>query len=352
MAEQKLHEDALEGLREHSVIVADTAEYNVIAQYKPQDVTTNPVLVFQAAQKPEYADHIKGAIQYAKTHFHNFDNAHKDIGQPQENASFNFNNLSPADKKRFLLCVYEKLGVSFGVEILKIIPGWISTQLDPRLAYDQETMLISARRMVKHYETAGVSRDRFMIKVPTTWEGIQVARQLESEGIHVNMTLMFSFAQAIASADAGATMISPYVARLQDWFVVNQNNNKQYELHEHPGLLKVAEVWRYFKHFGLKTAILVANCRKGDEVLQLSGCDRHTIGPAVLDELRNRKNTHIPRKCSVDPNLNISKIEVPDEKTFRWMLNEDAAAYEKLGDGLRKFAAEVNKLDQFIIDRL
>ena len=142
---------------------------------------------------------------------------------------------------------------------------------------------------------------------------------MESEGIHVNMTLMFSFAQAIASADAGATMISPYVARLQDWFVLN--HNKQYELHEHPGLLKVADVWRYFKHFGLKTAILVANCRKGDEVLQLAGCDRHTIGPSVLDELRNRKNSSVPRKCSVDPNINISKVEVPDEKTFRWMLN-------------------------------
>jgi len=352
MAEHKLHEDALEGLREHSVIVADTAEYNVIAQYKPQDVTTNPVLVFQAAQKEEYGKHIKEAIEYAKAHFHNFHNAHVDFGQAKESSGFNYNSLSPAEKKNFLLMVYEKLGVGFGIEILKIIPGWISTQLDPRLAYDKETMLISARRMAKHYEAAGVSRDRFMIKVPSTWEGIEVARVLEAEGIHVNMTLMFSFAQAIACADAGATMISPYVARLQDWYVQNVNNNKQYELHEHPGLLKVASVWRYFKKFGLKTAILVANCRKGDEVLQLSGCDRHTIGPSVLEELRNRKNVHIPRHCSVDPNLDISKVEVPDEKTFRWMLNEDAAAYEKLGDGLRKFAAEVNKLDQFIIDRL
>lgn len=144
---------------------------------------------------------------------------------------------------------------------------------------------------------------------------------MEASGTHVNMTLMFSFAQAVASSDAGATMISPYVARLQDWFVLN--NNRQYELHEHPGLLKVAEVWRYFKHFNLKTAILVANCRKADEVLELSGCDRHTIGPSVLDDLQSRKNVNIERKCKLEDikNYQIKKIEVPDEKTFRWLLN-------------------------------
>jgi len=349
--EGKTPENALEALRQHSVIVADTAEYHLIPKYNATDVTTNPVLVAQAAQKPEYAQHIKEAVEYAKTHFGNFNNAHNDIGQPSA-TKVDYNTLSESDKKNFLLFVYEKLGVSFGIEILKIVPGYISTQLDPRLAYDKETMLASARRMAKLYEVAGIPRERFMIKVPSTWEGIEVARQLESSGIHVNMTLMFSFAQAIASSDAGATMISPYVARLQDWFVLN--NNRQYELHEHPGLLKVAEVWRYFKHFNLKTAILVANCRKADEVLELSGCDRHTIGPSVLDDLQSRKNTPVPRKCKLEDikNYQINKIEVPDEKTFRWMLNEDAAAYEKLGDGLRKFAVEVNKLDKFIIENL
>lgn len=351
--EGKTHDNALEGLREHSVIVADTAEYKIIGQYNATDVTTNPVLVSQAAQKPEYANHIKEAVEYAHTHFHNFDNAHKDIGQPKE-GKVDFNSLSDADKKRFLLCVYEKLGVSFGIEILKIVPGWISTQVDPRMAYDREGMLASARRMSKLYDQAGCSRDRVMIKIPSTWEGIQAAKELEAEGIHVNMTLMFSFPQAVASSDAGVTMISPYVARLQDWFVMNQNNGKQYEIHEHPGLKKVAEVWRYFKHFNLKTHILVANCRKGDEVLELSGCDRHTIGPAVLDELKSRKNHHVVRKCNLEDvkNYQINKIEVPDEKTFRWMLNEDAAAYEKLGDGLRKFGVEVNNLDKFIISNL
>jgi len=349
--ESKTHADALEGLREHSVIVADTAEYNIIAQYKPEDVTTNPVLISQAAQKAEYANHIKEAVQYAKTHFHNFANAHKDIGQPSE-TPVNYESLSEADKKNFLLFVYEKLGVSFGIEILKIIPGWVSTQLDPRMAYDREGMALSARRMAKLYEQAGWSRERFMIKVPSTWEGIQVAKELEAEGIHVNMTLMFSFAQAVASSDAKATMISPYVARLQDWWVLN--HNKQYPLEEHPGLLKVADIWRYFKFFGLKTAILVANCRKGDEVLELSGCDRHTIGPAVLEELKSRRNCHISRRCKPEDivNYQYKKIEIPDEKTFRWMLNEDAAAYEKLGDGLRKFGVEVNNLDKFIISNL
>jgi len=347
--------NALEGLREHSVIVADTAEYNIIGQYNATDVTTNPVLIFQATQKPEYANHIKEAIEYAKTHFHNFDNAHNNLGEAKENPNFDFKALSPADQKKFLLMVYEHLGVGFGKKILQIVPGWISTQVDPRYAFDKETMLASAKRMAKMYEAAGVSRDRFMIKIPSTWEGVCVAKELEGQGIHVNMTLMFSFAQAVASADAGATMISPYVARLQDWWVLNENKGQQYSLKEHPGLQKVAQVWRYFKHFGLKTAILVANCRKGEEVLQLSGCDRHTIGPSVLDELRGQAGVSVERQCKLDDIKSygeIKKIEVPDEKTFRWMLNEDAAAYDKLGDGIRKFAIEINKLDAFIIERL
>lgn len=173
--ENKTPENALEGLREHSVIVADTAEYHIIGQYNATDVTTNPVLVAQAAQKPEYAQHIKEAIEYAKTHFHNFNNAHKDIGQPGNKVDFN--TLSDADKKNFLLMVYEKLGVSFGLEILKVVPGYVSTQLDPRYCYDKETMLASAQRMAKLYEVAGIPRDRFMIKVPSTWEGITVAKQ-------------------------------------------------------------------------------------------------------------------------------------------------------------------------------
>jgi len=328
--------NALEGLREHSIIVADTAEYKIISKYKPEDVTTNPVLISQAAQNPEYSQHIEEAIKYAK------------IQSPY----IDFTNQSKTEKKEILLRVYEKLAVSFGVEILKIIPGWVSTQLDPRMAYDKEGMLASARRMAKLYEENGWSRERFMIKVPSTWEGIQVAKELEGEGIHVNMTLMFSFAQAIASSDAGATMISPYVARIQDWWVLNHNKN--YTIQEHPGLLKVADIWRYFKTFNLKTAILVANCRKGDEVLELSGCDRHTIGPSVLEELMSKKETEVLRKCKVEDlgNYHSERIEVPDEKTFRWMLNEDAAAYEKLGDGLCKFAVEMENLDNFIVSKL
>jgi transaldolase len=320
--EGKKYENALEGLREHSVIVADTAQYKIIAQYNAADVTTNPALVFQAAEMPEYANHIKEAIEYGKTHFHNFANAHNDIGKPEDASKFSYESLSATEQKKFRLFVFEKLAVSFGIEILKIVPGWVSTQLDPRYAYDFETMLASARRMAKHYEVAGVKKDRFMIKVPSTWEGIQVAKTLEAEGTHVNMTLMFSFAQAIASSDAGATMISPYVARITDWYVLN-NNNKQYTIEENPGLQRVAEVWRYFKHFNLKTAILVANCRKGDEVLQLAGCDRHTIGPSVLDELKNRKDVEVPRKCKLEDveKYEYKQIQVPDEKTFRWMLN-------------------------------
>lgn len=350
--EGKKYENALEGLREHSVIVADTAQYKIIGKYNAQDVTTNPFLVLQAAELPEYNNHLVEAIEYGKTHFHNFAHAHQDIGKPQDASNFKFESLSEAERKNFLLFVYEKLAVSFGIEIVKIIPGWVSTQLDPRYAFDYETMLASARRMAKHYETAGVSRDRFMIKVPATWEGICVAKVLESEGIHCNMTLMFSFAQAVASADAGATMISPYVARILDWFVLN--NKKEYSLEEHPGLLKVADVWRYFKYFNLKTAILVANCRKADEVLQLAGADRHTIGPAVLDELQSRKDVEVPRKCKLEDvkNYQYKKIEIPDERTFRWLLNEDAAAYEKLGDGIRRFAIEVDKLDKLIIKNL
>mmetsp|Transcript_69149 Transcript_69149/g.96095 ORF Transcript_69149/g.96095 Transcript_69149/m.96095 type:complete len:221 (+) Transcript_69149:119-781(+) len=216
------------------------------------------------------------------------------------------------------------------------------------MAYDADGMLHSAKRMAKHYEVAGVKRDRFMIKVPSTWEGISTAGKLEAEGIHVNMTLMFSFTQAVASAQNGVTMISPYVARIQDWYVLNEK--KEYPIEEHPGLLRVADIWRYFKTFNLKTELLIANCRKGDEVLQLTGCDRHTIGPAVLDELALRKDVEVPRKCKLDDikNYNYKKIEIPDEKTFRWMLNGDAPAYEKLADGLRKFGIEADKTDAFI----
>ena len=288
-------------------------------------MTTNPVLISQVAQNPEYSHHIEEAIKYARAQY---------ADKPQPDFS---SQSKSKDKEDFLLRVYEKLAVSFGIEILKIIPGWVSTQLDPRMAYDKEGMLASARRMAKFYEESGWSRERFMIKVPSTWEGIQVAKEyyffdelqegiiifdsLEGEGIHVNMTLMFSFAQAIASSDAGATMISPYVARIQDWWILNHNKN--YSIQEHPGLLKVADIWRYFKTFNLKTAILVANCRKADEVLELSGCDRHTIGPSVLEELISKKESEILKKCNIEDlkNYHYEKIQVPDEKTFRWMLN-------------------------------
>jgi transaldolase len=346
--EGKKYENALEGLRDHSVIVADTAQYKIIPKYNAQDVTTNPFLILQAAEMKDYEEHIKAAVKYGKTQWHNFAWAHTGYADPQDESKFNYNDLSDEEKRLFRLFVFEKLTVSFGIEITKIIPGWVSTQLDPRMAYDYEGMLASARRMAKHYEIAGVKRDRFMIKVPSTWEGIQAAKTLEAFGIHVNMTLMFSFAQAIASSDAGVTMISPYVARITDWFVLN--NKKEYTLEENPGLLKVAEVWRYFKHFNLKTAILVANCRLADEVLQLSGCDRHTIGPSVLDDLQGRKDVEVPRKCKLEDveKYTYKKISIPDEKTFRWMLNEDAAAYEKLADGLRKFGIECNKMDKLI----
>mmetsp|Transcript_32655 Transcript_32655/g.29534 ORF Transcript_32655/g.29534 Transcript_32655/m.29534 type:complete len:321 (+) Transcript_32655:63-1025(+) len=318
--EGQKYENALEGLRDHSVVVGDTAQYKILAQYKPQDATTNPFLVLQAAEMPEYAQHIKEAVEYGKTQFHNFDRAHESHAEPQDAAKFDYNALNDQQKKQFHLFVYEKLAVSFGIEILKIVPGYVSTQLDPRYAYDAETMYMSAKRMAKHYEVAGIKRDRFMIKVPSTWEGISTAKKLEAEGIHVNMTLMFSFAQAVASANANATMISPYVARIQDWFVLNEK--KEYSLDEHPGLLRVADIWRYFKFFELKTQILVANCRKADEVLRLTGCDRHTIGPAVLDDLANRKDVNIPKYCKLDEvkNHSYTKIEIPDEKTFRWML--------------------------------
>lgn len=345
--EGKKYENALEGLRQHSIIVADTGLYKIIPKYNATDVTTNPALIFQAAEHPDYENHIKEAVHYGKTQFHNFAKAHVSYAEEKDAKEFDYSKLCDEGKRKFRLFVFEKLTVSIGTEIVKLIPGWVSSQIDPRLAYDYEGMLGSARRMAKHYEIAGVSRDRFMIKVPSTWEGIQAAKMLESFGIHVNMTLMFSFAQAIASADAGVTMISPYVARITDWWVLN-NNNKQYSVEENPGVLKVKEVWRYFKHFNLKTVILVANCRKAEEVLELSGCDRHTIGPSVLDDLQSRKDVEVPRKVNFEDveKHEYKKIEIPDEKTFRWMLQDDAAAYEKLADGLRKFAIELAKMDK------
>jgi len=296
----------------------------------------------------EYEQHLKDAIHYGKTQWHNYSQAHLGYAKDEDASKFNYESLSDEDKRLWRLFVFEKLTISIGVEITKIIPGWISSQIDPRLAYDKCLMLASAKRMAKHYEIAGVKKERFMIKVPSTWEGLCVAKELESYGIHVNMTLMFSFAQAIAAVNAGATMISPYVARISDWWVANANNGQKYSLDENPGLKKVDHVWRYFKHFNLKPVILVANCRFADEVLHLSGCDRHTIGPSVLDDLQSRKGVEVPRKCKLEDveKHEYKEIKVPDEKTFRWMLNEDAAAYEKLADGLRKFAIELEKMDK------
>ncbi len=309
--------DQLEQLRKLTIIVSDTGEINEIQQYKPTDATTNPSLIFSAASKPEYKHLVQDAIAWGK-------------GQQEPGLST-------------LELIMEKVFVNFGLEILKIVPGRVSTEVDARLSFDQEGSMKKARRLIKLYEQAGISRDRILIKLASTWEGIRAAEQLEKEEIHCNMTLMFSLAQAIGCAMAGATLISPFVGRILDWY--KKHEGKEYAPHEDPGVLSVKEIYDYYKHFGYQTQIMGASFRNVGEILELSGCDLLTVQPKFLGELQNSQSP-VPRK--LDPEAakakKIDKINL-DEKTFRWMMCQNPMATEKLDEGIVNFTKDIIKLE-------
>ncbi|XP_043826989.1 transaldolase [Dromiciops gliroides] len=319
-------ESALEQLRRFTTVVADTGDFRAIDEYKPQDATTNPSLILAAAQMPAYQDLVEDAIAYGKK-----------LGGSQEK------QIQNASDKLFVL---------FGAEILKKIPGRVSTEVDARLSFDKEEMVQRALRLIDLYKEAGISKERVLIKLSSTWEGIQAGKILEEQhGVHCNMTLLFSFAQAVACAEAGVTLISPFVGRILDWHVAN-TDKKSYEPHEDPGVKSVTKIYNYYKKFGYKTIVMGASFRNVGEIKALTGCDYLTISPKLLGELL-KENTKLSPVLSVQEAQasSLEKVHL-DEKAFRWEHNQDQMAVEKLSDGIRKFAADAVKLERMLQERM
>jgi transaldolase len=310
----------LESLKRWTTVVADTGDIEAIAEHKPQDATTNPSLLLQAAQKAQYQGLVDEALDFALA--------------------------SPGDEAAQSQAFMDKLFVSFGCHILQVVPGRVSTEVDAGLSFDTEGTLAKARRLIDLYRKAGVGRERVLIKIASTWEGIQAAEQLEREGIHCNLTLLFSFAQAVACAEAGVTLISPFVGRIYDWYR-KEGGGKDIPADEDPGVASVTRIYNYFKKFGFKTQIMGASFRKVDQIVRLAGCDLLTISPDLLEQLEKTEGS-VARRLSVEEAKasNEQKIHMI-EKTFRWMHNEDAMATEKLAEGIRKFFADARKLEQY-----
>jgi len=313
-----------EELEKMTVIVADTGEIDEIKKFQPTDATTNPSLILAASQLDEYKHLVEDAVSYAK-------------GKSGNSSE----KLSHFITKAF---------VNFGIEILKYVPGRVSTEVDARLSYDTEASIAKGREYIALYEAAGIDRSRILVKLASTWEGIEAARVLEKEGIHCNMTLMFSIGQAIACAEAGATLISPFVGRILDWY--KKSEGKDFSPQEDPGVSSVATIFNYYKKFGYKTQVMGASFRNSGEILELAGCDLLTIAPKFLKELSDAKGS-VPLKLDAKAakKMDLEKIHV-DEKLFRWMLNEDPMATEKLAEGIRKFAEDTVKLEQHVAQLL
>ena len=310
---------ALEQLKQFTTVVADTGDFNSIKAFAPRDATTNPTLILKAVRKPEY----RGLL----------DQVRKERGKGGGGQD------AVTD-----LC--DRLLVAFGTEILKIIPGRVSTEVDARLSFDTAASEAKARRLVELYEAAGVPRERVLIKVASTWEGIAAAERLERESIHCNLTLLFGFPQAVACADAGVTLISPFVGRIYDWY--KKHDAKEFAADEDPGVLSVRRIYTYYKRFGYETEVMGASFRNIGQVLALAGCDLLTISPELLDQLAQSRQ-QVPRR--LDPaaaRATTVERERFDERRFRFELNEDAMASDKLAEGIRAFVADVRSLEQLV----
>ena len=308
----------LESLKKYSVVVADTGDIQAIARLKPQDATTNPSLLLSAAQRPEYKHLVLDALNYA--------------------------DKKGGDTKAQTEAFMDQLFVGFGREILKVIPGRVSTEVDAGLSFDTEATLAKARHLIKLYEDGGTDRNRILIKIASTWEGIRAAEHLEKEGIHCNLTLLFSFAQAVACAEAKVTLISPFVGRIYDYYK-KENGGKDIPIDQDPGVGSVTRIYDYFKKYGYKTQVMGASFRKVEQIERLAGCDLLTISPDLLEKMQATEGELKPAltaetaKASKDEQIHL------DEKTFRWMHNEDAMGTDKLAEGIRKFYADARKLE-------
>jgi transaldolase len=302
----------LEQLKQFTTVVADTGDFQSIKAYAPQDATTNPSLILKAVQKPEYRPLLEKAIA---------DNPKASTGD-----------------------IIDRLLIAFGTEILKYVPGRVSTEIDAALSFDTEATVAKGRELIALYEEAGIKRERVLIKIASTWEGIRAAEILEREGIRCNLTLLFSLCQAIACAEAKVQLISPFVGRIYDWY--KKSTGTDYTGADDPGVQSVKRIYQYYRKFGYKTEVMGASFRNTSQILELAGCDLLTISPDLLQKLAD-SDGKVERKLAADGGADIEKIEM-DEKTFRFMLNEDAMATEKLAEGIRAFCADSNKLKQMI----
>src|SRR6266436_615935 len=309
----------LESLKQYTTVVADTGDIDAIRQHRPQDATTNPSLLYHAAQIPAYRHLVEEAAEQAS-----------DIGGSHAQMAEEF---------------IDQMFVLFGSEILKVVPGRVSTEVAASLSFDTPGTLAKARKLISLYKKKSVARERVLIKIASTWEGIQAAAELEQEGIHCNLTLLFSFAQAVACAEAGVTLISPFVGRIYDWYKA-QRKVEDIALEDDPGVASVARIYAYYKKHGYATQVMGASFRKTGQILALAGCDLLTIAPDLLEKL-SKTEGEVVRKLS--PGLPAEEKITLDEKSFRWMHNEDAMATDKLAEGIRRFDADARKLEKLIV---
>jgi len=315
--------NSLEQLKKFTTVVSDTGDFESIKKYQPQDATTNPSLIYSAYQLSQYKSLVDDAINYGKS-----------------------KGKNDAEKVSIAM---DKLAVNFGAEILKIVPGRVSTEIDARLSFDQEGSIKKAKDIISLYKEVGVDKERILVKLASTWEGIQAARQLEKEGIHCNLTLLFGLGQAIACAEAGVTLISPFAGRITD-FYKKRDGVTSYAAVDDPGVKSVQNIFNYYKQHGYKTVVMGASFRTKEQVLELAGCDFLTVSPALLEEIAQSK-ADVVRKLDAAKTTPVPKIEM-NEKTFRWMLNEDDMANEKLAEGIRRFAADLKKLESEIAAKI
>jgi len=316
-------ETGLSQLKQYTTVVADTGNFAAIDQYKPTDATTNPSLILQASQMKEYEHLVNDAVKSAIA--------------------------EATDEREQVVLAIDKLFVKFGLEILKIVPGRVSTEVDARLSFDQEAQINKAKQLIDMYAKEGIDKSRVLIKLSSTWEGIQAAKTLEADyGITCNLTLLFAFAQAVACAEANVNLISPFVGRIFDWYVKN-GDQKVFAPKEDPGVKSVTQIYNYYKKFGYKTIVMGASFRNIGQITALTGCDNLTISPKLLEELN--KSNELLKPCLTVENaqkLELEKISL-DEKQFRWLMNEDAMATEKLSEGIRKFAQDAVKLENHLL---
>jgi transaldolase len=313
--------NTLEQLKKLTTVVADTGDFQSMEKYTPRDATTNPSLIYQAAQNPKYKHLIDDAVNYAKS------------GEFE-------------DDRRMRACI-EKLSVNFGLEILKIVPGRVSTEVDTRLSFRIYDTISYAKSLIRLYEKEGVDRERILIKIAATWEGIKAAEILEKEGIKTNLTLLFSKIQAIACAEAGVRLISPFVGRILDWYKMTKGVD-HIPATEDPGVISVSEIYNYYKKFDYQTEIMGASFRNKEEIIELAGCDLLTISPALLQELEN-SDIKINAKLSKERAIKSDAAKISlDEMNFRWLMNEDPMATMKLSEGIRNFSKDLRKLELFV----